>query len=174
MKKIFLISFAFITSFFTQVVMADAAMRINKDAEDQHESIGVAISLSEKPKNSPLQLTYGVSFNTIKSNLALEKAGRNQIYPVYGFANLSFKYAVSPYIELGIDIGDALTDKAFEGDGSDVDVYYSFGIEVRVQKTIGVAFYHKTYDLNFNEINDPTLQNVIIDMTGVSLSYYIN
>jgi len=150
------------------------SIKINKDSEDQHQSFGVGITISEIPKKSPLLLSYGVSINTIKSNLALESAERNQIYPVYIFANVSLKYAISPYLEFGVDIGDALIDDVFKGDGAEVDIYYSLGIEVRIEKTIGIAFYHKTYDLNFNENNDPTLQNVIINMTGVSLNYYIN
>lgn len=72
----------------------------------------------------PLLRYLGVSANTVRYNMALDSANRNEIYPVYVFAGWSINYPVSPFAEFGIDLGVALLDKVFEGDGQDVDVYF--------------------------------------------------
>ena len=145
-----------------------SSLRLNSEAADAHHASGIALIESDHD-----DVYFGISANKIRSNLALESASRNEIYPVYVFMGASFNYPVSPFAEFGVDLGDALLDKMFEGDGQDVDVYFSFGLRFAIKKTIEFSVYHKVYDLYFNEINDPTLENVHLHMTGANLSFYI-
>ena len=148
-------------------------VRLNNEIRDAHRSSGIAVTFKEWKNESSAVMSYGISANTLKSNLDLESSGRNRIYPVYMFIGASLNYPISPFIELGADLGDLIADKAFEGDGTDVDAYYSLGMTFTYKKKIDVSLYYKIYDLYFNELDDPTLQNVSLDVAGISVSFYI-
>lgn len=166
--------FLFLLSAFTTNTSAGefTSFHIYHDAEGEHDAKGVALTLSQWSGRQMPLVTFGLSANTITSNLALEHSNRHEIYPVYMFSNISLNYVISPFLEFGVDLGDTLLDKMFDGDGSDIDVYYSYGFRLTIDRTIGVSIYHKTYDLYFNELDDPALQNVTLDVSGVNISYY--
>lgn len=140
---------------------------------NDESAVNIALIYNEPSYNSAHKASAGISINTIRSDIPLESAGRNRIYPVYAFMNLALNHAISPFTEFGIDVGDALVDKAFEGNGSDVDFYYSFGVEFTLQRTVSFSIYHKVYNLYFDEIDNPIFRDVIFDVTGVSFSYYM-
>ena len=172
MKKIFSFIAIFIINF-NVYAEESTSIKFNNEIRDEHRGSGISITARQWNRNS-LPVTYGgVSINTLKSNLSLEKENRNQIYPVYGFIGVTLNYPVAPFLELGIDLGDALEDKIFEGDSLDVDMYYSIGLTFTYKKAFDVSLYHKTYDLYFSEILDTTIQNVSIDITGISISFYL-
>ena len=148
------------------------SISLNNDTSGEHHATGVAFIFDESETGTSYLKSLGISANTIRSNLALESADRHRIFPVYIFINFSLKHSISPFVEFGVDLGDALLDKVFDGDGKDVDIYYSLGIRIKIKKTIGLSFYRKTYDLYFNEIDDPALQNANLDVTGIKFSYY--
>lgn len=158
---------AILVTFFSYGAQS-SSLRLNNESADAHHASGIALTVSEYD-----DLYLGISANIIRSNLALESANRNKIYPVYVFMGLSANYPISPFGEFGLDLGDALLDKIFEGDGQDIDVYFSFGLRLAIKKTIELSVYHKVYDLYFNEMNDPTLQNASLHMTGVNLAFYL-
>ena len=72
---------------------------------------------------------------------------RTYINPVYLFANFSINYPLSPFIELGIDLGDKLINDIFDGNNRDIDFYYSFGLSLNIDKRLSVAAYYKYYDI---------------------------
>ncbi len=153
-----------------------ANLRTNSETEGDHKAVGVSFARSDTDlgSTSPLLLSYGISLNVIESTIPLERYNRNEIYPVYLFSNIAIDYPVSPFLEFGIDLGDFIWDKLTDGDASDVDLYYSYGLTLTIEKSVSISFYHKTYDLYFNEIYDAAFQNVTLDLTGVSLSYYFD
>ncbi len=153
-----------------------ANLRTNSETEGEHRAAGVSFVQSDADLNNtaPLSLSYGISLNVIESTIPLERYDRNEIYPVYLFSNIAIDYPVSPFFEFGVDLGDLIWDKLTDGDASDVDIYYSYGLMLTIEQSVSISFYHKTYDLYFNEIYDTTLQNVNLDLTGVSLSYYFD
>jgi len=147
-------------------------IRIHNEILDEHRGNGVSVTFRQR-ESSALPISYGgFSFNTLKSNLALEKENRQRIYPIYGFAGLTLNYPVSPFIEFGLDLGDAIEDKITEGDIWDIDIYYAAGLTFTYRKDFDFSIYHKTYDLYFNEIQNSAMQNVNIGITGISLSLY--
>lgn len=163
-----------ITVLLTLTNACAATLRLNTEQKDSDQSQGVAIIIDEYLDTASTQLALGISINNIKSDQALEYSSRKEIYPVYGFVSISLQQAVSPYFEFGMDIGDAMIDDALNGDGQEIDIYYSVGVRLKLQKTVDIAIYHKLYDLRYTDIADPVLQNVILDMTGVSVSFYFN
>ena len=146
MKIILHITLLFITSF---NLYADRSQTItfHNEIENNFRGSGVAINFKAWNRNS-LPVTYGgFSLSTLKSDIALERNDRNQIYPFYGFIGSSLNYPISPFIELGMDIGDAILDKSSDGEIIEVDIYYSAGITITFNKVFDVSFYHKTYNL---------------------------
>ena len=113
----------------------------------------------------------GFSLNTLKANVPLKSNTRDEIYPAYGFIGSSLNFPVSPFIELGMDIGDLIDDKLSEGDLLEVDIYYSMGATITFEKAFDISLYHKTYNLYFSEIIESTRQDVKINITGISLSF---
>ncbi len=149
------------------------SIRVNNEIKDEHRGAGISIVFKQWNRNS-LPVTYGgLSINTLKSNFPLEKENRNQIYPVYVFMGITLNYPISPFLELGMDLGDALEDKIFEGDFLEVDIYYSYGLTITYKKAFDLSLYHKTYDLYFSEFADTRIQNANIDITGISISFYL-
>ena len=123
-------------------------------------------------RNKKTSTETGISISKITSNKPLESANRHDIYPVYGFANIFFEGPISPFLELGIDLGDFLLDKANEGHAFDSDIYYSAGLKIKFSEQFYLAVYAKTYELYFNEINDITVQNTKLEMKGISMGFY--
>ena len=172
MKHILKFIILFLTSLNLYAQNAET-IRVHNEIKEEHRGSGVSITFREW-KRTILPITYGgFSFNTLKSNQPLEKDDRNRIYPIYGFMGMTLNYPISPFIELGVDIGDAFEDKVFEGDFLDVDIYYSIGLTFTYKKLFDLSLYHKTYDLYFSEIQDTTIQNVNIDITGINISFYL-
>lgn len=152
-----------------------AAVRVNTEEHpnQRHQGKGVAVIIDEVKIGSEQLVFYGLSANTLKSDQPLQSSDKNKIYPLHAFVNYSFDYAISPYIEFGMDLGDWIIDEIFDGKGENIDIYYSLGVELRLKKTVAVALYHKVYDLRFSEKNNSGSQNAMISLTGISLTYYM-
>ena len=172
MKIILHITLLFIISF---NLYADKSQTITLHNEIDNDFRGSGISINFKAYNrNSLPIIYGgFSLNTLKSDIALETNDRNQIYPFYGFIGSSLNYPISPFIELGLDIGDAILDKSSDGEILEVDIYYTAGITITFDKAFDISLYHKTYNLYFTEITDTTRQDVHINITGISVSFYL-
>ena len=149
------------------------SVRLNSESDGAREANGVSMKF-DVPNPRTFLFSGGFSVNHISSNLALASSDRNNIYPVYGFAKFALNSQVSPYIEVGIDLGDSILDDLFDSGGRYIDTYFNVGLTLTTQNKIGVSIYHKKYDIDFNDIGRTPLQKVNLYMTGISFSYYIN
>jgi len=164
--KIIAIYFCYITSAFSNPY---SYFKIHHELNDfEDKTTGVAFTIKHKTHNAET----GISLNKISSDQPLENSNRYTIYPVYIFSNIHMNTPITPFLELGIDMGDLLFDKVDEGETFDTDIYYSAGIKIYFSKQFYLTIYAKTYELYFNEINDITIQNTTIDMKGASMAFY--
>jgi|GEM_PF-6162915 len=172
MKKILLTTLLFILSHNLYAEQSQT-IKLHNEIEDEIRGSGISINFKSWNRNSLPIIYGGFSISTLKANVPLENDARDQIYPIYGFIGSSLNYPISPFIELGLDIGDIIEDKSREGDIFEVDIYYSMGVTITFDKAFDISFYHKTYNLYFTEILDTTRQDVYINITGISLSFYL-
>ncbi|MDH5767322.1 MAG: hypothetical protein OEZ38_15005 [Gammaproteobacteria bacterium] len=171
MKHLFLLLVVFWLPLSAQAG-SKASIRIFNEARHEHTAHGFSLTAHEFRSGSSEVAALGLTFSIIESDIPLEHSNRNTIYPVYAFVNFSLNYAITPFFEGGLDLGDALFDKVPDNNTMDIDIYVAAGLNITLYKTAGLSIYHKTYNLLFNEIDDPTLQDVTLDVTGVSLYYY--
>ena len=164
--KVIAIYFCCTTSVFSKQY---SYFRIHHEINDFYDkSTGIAFTIKNKTYNAET----GISINKISSDQPLENSNRHTIYPVYIFSNIHMNTLITPFLEIGIDMGDLLFDKMNEGDAFDTDIYYSAGIKLQFSKQFYLTIYAKSYELYFNEINDITIQNTTIDTKGASMAFY--
>lgn len=102
-------------------------IRLNNEISGTDRAYGISFLDSLSSSKSKTVFKYGMSLNHISSDLALARYGRTYINPVYLFANFSLNYALTPFLEAGVDLGDKFINDLVDGDNSDVDFYYGFG-----------------------------------------------
>lgn len=133
-------------------------------------------------------MALGISANKIISNQPLEMQDRTTIYPVYAFANLALHTPLTPYVEIGIDLGDYLLNELSKDSSNDhgsieaktdnpVDAYGAIGIKTSMRRApIDFAIYVKSYVLLFNEPHkdangDQRYAGTVITMSGANLIF---
>ena len=148
-------------------------VRLNSEASGSNTANGVSFLDTLSGNKSKEVFKYGMSINHISSGLAVARNGRTYINPVYLFANFSLNYAISPFFEAGVDLGDKFINDLVDGDNRDVDFYYQFGLSLNIDKTLSLSAYYRYYDIYF--IEDPSypylIDEVNLSLTGVSLTY---
>lgn len=148
-------------------------IRLNSEASGGDTASGVSFLETLSGTKSKDVFKYGMSINHISSDFALARNGRTYINPVYLFANFSLNYAISPFFEAGVDLGETFINDLVDGDNRDVDIYYGLGLNLTIDKTLTLSAYYKYYDIYF--IEDPNMPYLIdevnLSLTGVSLSY---
>jgi len=164
--KVIAIYFSYITTVFSSQY---TYFRINHEINDFNDK-ETAIAFVIRDRRTSTET--GISISEITSDKSLERANRHNIYPVYAFASIFLDAPISPFLELGVDLGDLLIDKLDEGHALDTDIYYSAGLKIKFNKQFYLTVYAKTYELYFNEINDITIQNTTLDMKGISMGFY--
>ena len=105
----------------------------------------------------------GLSLNYIHSSEIIGFNNRQTIYPVYVFFGLKAPLMVTPYVEAGFDLGDALIDDLYnngEDEESLIDYYYAGGLSFSLDHRISLLIYAKKYNLKFREyFMAPTVKN---------------
>ena len=148
-------------------------IRLNSEVSANDKAYGISFLDTVSSAKATQVFKYGMSVNHISSDIALARNGRTYINPVYLFANFSLNYAISPFFEAGVDLGDKFINDLVDGDNRDVDFYYQFGLSLNIDKTLVLSAYYKYYDIYF--IEDPSLSYIIdeanLSLAGVSLSY---
>lgn len=151
----------------------------NADSADSAGGVSILFDIGE-PKTFLVSL--GFSANSIASDKNLAHAGRNNIYPFYGFVKFASTYRISPFFEFGVDLGDVLIEdfedfmNHHEVDDNDsaIDTYLSLGLTLKINKKMSASLYRKKYNVNFTEIGDTKINEVDSYMTGVSLTYHMD
>ena len=157
------------------------SIRLNHESNNADSASGIAI-LFDIGKPKTFLVSLGFSANSISSDESLAHAGRNNIYPVYGFVKFASTYRISPFFEFGIDLGDVLIEdfEEFinhheeEDNDSAIDTYLSLGLTLKINKKMTASLYRKMYNINFSEVGFSTINEVDLYMTGASLSYYLD
>lgn len=118
----------------------------------------------------------GLSLNYVKSSIVIQRSNRKTINPVYLFMGIKAPWKVSPYIEAGIDLPEALIDDLLDNNedngGAQADYYFSAGLIFPVNKTLSISLYAKKYYFKFRDtIYDPTTK---VDQLGYGVGLSIN
>lgn len=152
---------------------------LNYDSSDAHSAYGIAfLADTGNPKPKSLIVSFGLSINELESDLDLAADGRKVIYPVYFVGKLSMNYTISPFIEFGFDLGDAIIENIIDSidtndnDYDSIDTYYSLGLTLRLNKKTALSLYRKFYDIKYYETGFTAPREVDLNMTGISLFYY--
>ena len=96
----------------------------------------------------------GLSLNRIRSSTVIQHDNRKTIYPIYLALGFRAPWKLSPYIEAGFDLPEALFDEL--GDDEDnslnqTDYFYSAGLEFSATEMFSVSLYAKQYVFKFRE-----------------------
>lgn len=119
----------------------------------------------------------GLSLNYITSSTVIQRNNRKTIYPIYLFMGIKAPWKVSPYIEAGIDLPEALIDDLLdnneENGGAQADYYFSGGLLFSATKTLSISLYAKQYHFTFREnIYAPTTKTDQLGYgVGLSISF---
>ncbi len=98
----------------------------------------------------------GLSLNYIKSSNVIQNGNRKTILPLYFVISVKAPWKISPFVEVGSDIGDAVYRDLFHSEEdaiNDVDYYYSGGIEVSINDKTSFVFYSKKYNFLYREFS---------------------
>lgn len=96
----------------------------------------------------------GFSLSYITSSTVIQHNNRTTIYPIYIFAGLRAPWKLSPYIELGGDLPEAIIDDLFQNEenaANEIDYYYSGGLEYSVTDKLSFSLHAKKYNFIFRE-----------------------
>ena len=118
----------------------------------------------------------GVSFNRIDAGFPVEVDNREVVYPVFTFFNFQANYIVSPFFEVGIDIGDAFVSQALDWSEYPVNSYVSLGVALKPSKEIELSAYVKRYNLDFYEYDEDLdvgrINERFLNVAGASVFVY--
>ena len=151
------------------------SLHVNVDSSSKHDAWGIAfIGDAGDPIRDVLMVSLGISANEIESEKNLAAYGRKEINAWYMFVRFSGNYTLTPFLEAGFDMGDALLeDLANDSKNNDsaVDYYFSLGATYKINKQFGVSVYQKNTYVRFNESTGQRTERDL-EMIGVSGYYY--
>lgn len=98
-------------------------------------------------------LVYGgISFNHISSTTVIQYGNRKTIVPIYIFMGFRAPWKLSPYIEAGLDLPEAIIDDTINNEEDAInmtDYYYSGGLKFSIGSQFSVSLYAKKYNFIF-------------------------
>ena len=158
MKLILFILFLSL-SLFNNVYSAEADFRYFVSAESLENGKATIVGMRAGD-----EIFYGgLSLSHIKSTEVIQYDGRKSITPLYLFLGLKANMKISPFIETGMDLPEAIIDDLLnneEKSEAQADYYFSTGIYFEASKTTVVSLYAKKYNFKYREtILSPTIKN---------------
>jgi len=104
----------------------------------------------------------GLSWSYIESSKVIQRDNRKSIHPIFLFMGLRVPMKLSPYIEVGIDLPEALIDNLLDNEeqsAAQADYYLSGGLRYKINKRVSFSLYAKKYHFIFREnIYAPTMK----------------
>lgn len=103
----------------------------------------------------------GFSLNRIASSKIIQYGDRKTIYPIYVFFGIKAPWRLSPFIELGGDLGEMIIDSIFRDEDEEnvintIDYYYSAGLNFSITDKFLLSLYAKKYNFLYEEYVDST------------------
>lgn len=96
----------------------------------------------------------GISLSHITSSTIIQDSNRRTIDPIYLVAGFKPRWKLAPYIEIGADLPEMIIDEIFNNEDiapSEIDFYYSCGLEYSATDRISFSLYAKKYKFIFRE-----------------------
>lgn len=138
-----------------------------RERADTDEATGIAVTITD-PQFTPY-MDLGISASRIKSDKPLVPSGRKIIHPFYVFATFKLNTAITPFAEIGLDLGEIILNEIADEAVEDVDGYYAYGLKTSFNDVVNFAIYRKSYDLYFRSFHDDPPENTVLNMTGASI-----
>ncbi len=99
-------------------------------------------------------LYTGLSLSHIESSNVIQYDNRKTIHPIYFFVGLKAPTKLSPFLEAGIDLPEALIDDLLnneEESESQADYYFSTGLVLAATDKVSFSVFAKKYHFIFRE-----------------------
>ena len=96
----------------------------------------------------------GFSLNHIASSEVIQHSNRKTIYPIYLVIGFRAPWKISPYIEGGLDLPEAIIDEIFDDEDNSIDqtdYFFSAGLEFSLTDMFSLSLYAKKYRFKFRE-----------------------
>lgn len=114
----------------------------------------------------------GLSLNYIESSEVIQHGNRKEIVPIYFFFGLRAPWKLSPYVEAGFDLPEAIIEDTLDHHNTEqdrVDYYYTGGLEYSANERYSVFLYAKRYNFIFRESSFSPLTKVRPSSYGIGL-----
>lgn len=118
----------------------------------------------------------GLSLNAVESTeKILEPSGNKEINQLYFFAGTRAPFALSPFVEVGVDLGDLLFDYNDPHSDRNMQTNFSYagGIDL-VGKGFRFVVYKKRYGIYFTETNSTVMRKAFYAVTGIGYIRYFD
>ena len=116
----------------------------------------------------------GLSLNYIDADTVIQYNNRKTIYPLFLFMGLTYPAEISPFIEGGLDLPEAIFDEMFDNDEENsidlTDYYVSGGLNFSLNERFSISVYAKKYVFKYQETTLTTTNKVRADSYGAGLT----
>jgi len=117
-------------------------------------------------------LYWGLSFSGVQSDESLAPNNRSEIIAYNIILGYRANYFISPYAELGVDLGDLFIDTIISGESEEVDITGSIGLVFNA-KVVDVYLYYKSYSIKYSEsdVDNGRVSTNRFAMPGIGIGF---
>lgn len=146
-------------------------------AENSDDLSTLGVSKLWFGQNEMMKAEIGISVSQLHFKRAPSDFDRTFYFPVYGIFHIQPNYAIAPYIELGLDLGDVIiSNVGSENKEICCDVNLSAGIEATIFNRISLSAYGKFYQIRYLPSDDTVSDGkrlVFVPLAfGIKLSFW--
>ncbi len=177
MKAIFLMKFiSFIALLFivNTIVLADSSIRTVShfggfyENSNSCESYGVDALINTDSYGVVAYL--GVSLNNIKTDKVIDGDNQTDVNTAFFFGGVKATLPISPYLELGKDLGESFINDVISADLENTDYYLSLGLTTSQKYNLGASIYYKLYSFGYFDGADER-QRMSVNLPGLRIFF---
>jgi len=113
---------------------------------------------------------FGVSINNIKADKVIDSDNKTDMDTAFFFGGVKTTLPISPYLELGKDLGKSFINDVISADLDNTDYYLALGLTTSQKYNLGASIYYKFYLFGYTDGEDKQ-QREFIDLPGLRVFF---
>lgn len=171
MKHLILGSFfVLICTFFTSVSASSTVSHVGSYYESSSDVEAYGVDVLINSNSSTAAVYIGVNINNVTATQAIADDEKSDTQTAFVFAGVKLNLPISPYLELGKDLGDSLINDIIPADVNVMDNYITVGLTTSQKFPVGASVYYKYYTFRYSDKNDDHQSNSF-GATGIRLFF---